>query len=568
MKTIPGVLAVITAAALPWSTSVPSEFIWDDYVLILGNDWVLNSTPLLAPFLTNLWASLDRVSNYYRPLPIAFFGAVRGLFGLSPLAFDVASMVVHVACCLLVYALLKLLLERRAEAPNGSASWAACIGALLFTVHPIHVEPVAWASGVMDLLATLFCLGCVWLYAISRRSTAPIAPYAASVVLLALAMLSKETGITAVVLLIAHDVLFRQRETVRALVLRWTPIALVVGAYVLMRIVALGGFAPLRQEEHGFGWAIANIVPIAATYLRNLAWPHDLAVLYHLPERTHPGDARWIVDACLVAAVAAFAIWFCRKSSVAIFGIIWFAITLAPSLFAAVASDALWKGIGDRYLYLPSVGAAILASTLFAWAIRRSGSHPIRVLAIAGAVVVMLGVASAISYDRWRTEVSVMSHAVTRSPNLAVAHETFGVALLRAHRRPEASRELRIAAAMDASLPRMWLEMGIARATQGKPMAAVTNFLIALEEDPTYADAHFGLGLTYEQLGMSDAARAEYESVLLIQPGYDRARCRVAFIMAGSGNTRGAISFLQQAPAPAAGDTTLAECTRSIGQVK
>jgi len=181
-----GGVIVVAVAILVFGNALRAGFLWDDRSLVSENPdlaWKRVPSYFVSPF-EEASASGSVVGTYYRPLVLISFLADRAVHGLSPFGFHLTNALLHALCSLLL-----VFVHHAWIGPRGSL-----LSGLLFAVHPIHTEPVAWVSGRTDLVATALILGSVLAYLRSRRAESPRLAVLATL-LLFLALLSKETAL-------------------------------------------------------------------------------------------------------------------------------------------------------------------------------------------------------------------------------------------------------------------------------------------------------------------------------------------------------------------------------------
>ena len=286
------------------------------------------------------------------------------LYGLEPRGHHLTSVVLHALNAAVLFLFLAAATGRR---------WRSLGVALLFAVHPLRVESVAWAAERKDVLSGLFFCLSLWAYsgyaqravAPGLQSQGPAAPgrsrfYCLSLVLFALGLMCKPMLVTlpGVLLLLDYWPLGRfGRESARRLWAEKIPF------FVLS--IASGVITLLVQQASG---AVHTERPLAvriqtglvsyAAYLRDMVWPADLCVHYPYPERWAP--AQVLVGALLVAAVTWVAIRWRRARPYGLVGWLWFLGMLVPVLgLVQVGLQAR----ADRYTYLPGIGVTVARSS-------------------------------------------------------------------------------------------------------------------------------------------------------------------------------------------------------------
>src|SRR3954471_6534819 len=181
---------IAASVVIAFGYSVTGQFVgWDDQELIVGNP---NFNPPTMHGLLEHWRRADH-QMYIPVVYSAWWGLAH--FGMNPLAFHVANVVVHLLSAWVVFEILLLLVESR---------WAACAGAILFAVHPLQTEAVAWATGMKDCLSGLLSLVAIWQYLLFRQENSR-ARYALASTAFALALLAKPSTVCVPLICAAID---------------------------------------------------------------------------------------------------------------------------------------------------------------------------------------------------------------------------------------------------------------------------------------------------------------------------------------------------------------------------
>lgn len=415
-----GLLIVATLAAM-WPLLTAEFSLLDDPYTLVNNRWLnpptwrtighyWSSMPygLYVPVTYTVWAGLAVLARLDQPDPDGI--------ALNPWVFHTANVLLHLVTVLVVRRILRKLVDH----PQ-----AAVMGALLYAIHPLQVEPVAWASGTKDVLAGMLGLTAVWLYlnwtcADARRRG--WTRYATATLCLALAMLSKPSAMTIPAVAAVLDWLALRR-----------PIPSVVRSVAPWLLLSIGCMIVARVAQPGTGvpepplWARPLVVGDSlAFYLSKLVLPIDLTVDYGRTPFSLFGRW-WLYVAWLVPASIAALLWFYRKRAPTLLaaGLV-FVLAPAPVLGLVTFLYQYFSTVADHYLYVAMLGPALAA----AWALTRS---PRWVWFAAGGVLVALGVRSHLQARLWHDDLTLFGHAVRVSPrsvlslnNLASATEHAG----------------------------------------------------------------------------------------------------------------------------------------------
>ncbi|MFH2000977.1 MAG: hypothetical protein ABIK28_14945 [Planctomycetota bacterium] len=337
-------LPLVLITCTVFSNALTGEFLYDDKPYITDNPQVTGETRLGAVFLQSTPPDQPDL-GLYRPFFVLTLRLNHFLSGFKPSAFHGTNLFIHI----LATAALFFLIRRLSANPAG-----AFLGALLFAVHPVHVEAVTWIVGRAELLSCLFCL----LAALMHFRTRPN-PWLAVLegVFFSAAILSKENAMAfpAVLWLLEY---FTERERMSRLSVMktlkgyWIYAVLVVGLF-LLRYEVLGRLSPAIEtapfKDVGLPGRFEAALSSLAEYIRLFAFPHPLKIFYHISEIRDLNLSRWII----LLASATLIVLAIRRKSRMLPWMLWVPFTLIPVL-NVVPIGAVFA---ERFFYLPSVGA-------------------------------------------------------------------------------------------------------------------------------------------------------------------------------------------------------------------
>ncbi len=504
------ICAALAAAALAvfWPVLHHDFINYDDDVYVTENPEV--RAGLTLDGLRWAWTT-SHAANWH---PLTWISHMLDceLFGLDPRGHHLTSLIAHV----LNSQLLFLLLRRMT-----GAVWRSALVAVLFAVHPLHVESVAWVAERKDVLSTLF--GLLTLLAYARYAERPRpARFAWVSLLLALGLTAKPMLVTLpfLLLLLDHWPLGRSRnESWRRLVVEKLPLfGLAALSGVVTIAVQRAGGALGSMELYPLGARISNAVVSCAGYLRKMVWPADLAVFY-----PHPGS-EWVpwrvaAAAAVILAVSVLAVRMRRRHPALLTGWLWYLVTLAPVIgFIQVGQQAM----ADRYTYLPLIG--VFAGIV--WIVPDLRSR--RVLAAtagvaAGVTIVALIAAARAQVGHWRDSVTLFRHALEVTENNHIAHNSLGVELRRLGRETEAMEHYREALRVRPGDADAHYNLGLSLAEQGRTDEALEHFRSAARARPGFAKAHYNCGTLLAERGQWERAVAHLRRVVALDPGYAEA---------------------------------------------
>lgn len=425
-------LVVFAAAGLVYVGAVTNGFAYDDVPLIPGDPRIRTATGWLQILHTPYWPGpAGGALGIYRPLTTFSFAVDWIVSGGRPAWFHAANVLWHAVASLLVFRLLSLLV-----APPG-----ACLGALVFAVHPVHAEAVANVAGRGDVMAATFVLSACYLWARETRGRPRARTVVAVAGLYALGLFAKESAIILPALLFLVDAVQERwnlsREALARYVWRYgSALAIMVipfCAWLAARVAALGQAAPTIVHpvaEHlvGRGDLLRTALQAWPDYLRLLLFPRTLLADYG-PRILVPAMA-WNTRALLglvllVAIMGTGALALTRGHRLVALAMLWLPIAILPVSNLIVTIGVL---IAERTLYLPSVALSVAVAA--AWsALRRTDAR----VAARWAVVATFGLALALMTARtlrrvpdWRSTETIFRALLRDRPDAYRAHWVLG----------------------------------------------------------------------------------------------------------------------------------------------
>jgi tetratricopeptide (TPR) repeat protein len=549
---LPSWKGIAVVLALTFAVYVPTlrySFVLDDRGQILENPAVHSWHLVPTYFTAHVWAGvLPQVrGNYYRPVFLLWLRINDTVFASHAWGWHLTTILAHVFTTLLVY-LLALRLAIRRD--------AALLAALIFGLHPAHIEAVAWISGVTEpLLGTLLLAS--FLAYVQWRLESGHKWKLISLALFALALGEKETALILPGLLLVYDWIFgtdwgRPLELRR--ILAWCGEALrrtwsyffVIILYVPARIYALKGFShaatPLSKEQLVFTWP-----SLIWFWIRHLIWPAGLSTFYNFPAVIHPTLKNFILpsifDVCVVVALFAGV----RRSRTATFFAIWMILPLIPLLDFRIfnANDFAH----DRYLYLPSVGFAILIALLLEKVCGGAPQWqgiPVSLLAAAFCLAAVLGFGTISESFYFRDNLSFYAYNLSRAPDNPIAQCDYAADLAeRGFYRPALEKLTEVV----NQNPNYWAaiyNLALTYYKMGNLPEAEKYFLEAIRVNPHRADEHFYLGMTWFKSGQTDQAIASLRQAIAINPAGFAYHFALGMMLETRGDLAGALQEFKE----------------------
>jgi protein O-mannosyl-transferase len=354
-------IAALTFAA--FAPALRASFVsWDDEKNFLSNP---HYRGLSLEHLRWMWTTFHL--GHYVPLSWMTLGADYELWGMDARGYHLTNLLLHALGAVVVYFLARRLLGMafRDTAASQAIDFGAFVSALVFAVHPLRVESVAWVTERRDVLSGVFFFGSTLLYVRScdeSLASTRRRDYWLAVALFSCALLSKATAMTlpAVLALLSVYPLRRlggstgwRSARARRVYAELVPFALLAGGAALLSIVALHPPAQLDAVQK-----IAVSAYGLAFYLGKTLLPIRLSPLYSMPLRVDPGDARFVVGYMLVLGLAAAMWWARRRFPGIVAALLAFIVVTLPMLGIVQNGPQI---AADRYTYHAAPALAIIA---------------------------------------------------------------------------------------------------------------------------------------------------------------------------------------------------------------
>ena len=489
---------------------------YDDEVYITDNAHV--RAGLTAATWSWAWTSTEAAN--WHPLTWISHAMDVSLFGMNPAGHHFMSLLIHALNALLLY----LLLWRA----TGSTGRALAV-AVLFGVHPLTVESVAWAAERKNVLCTLFFLLAIAAYGwYVRRPSA--ARYLLVALVFALGLAAKPMVITLPFVLLLLDFwpfgrvdglsssnLFfpAPRLSLTKAVIEKVPLLLLSMASAIVTLIAQGSAGALASTETlPIGVRIANAIYSYFDYIAHIFWPSALVPFY--PQaRLSAGQ---MVAAVLCLAAISAAAWLRRVSEpYLMIGWLFYLGTLVPVIGIVQVGQ---QAMADRYAYIPMLGVLVA----FVWLVAdfaSAGHRQAARVALAAAVLVCIALTRR-QVSLWHDDITLWSYNLEKTTNNPVAEDNLGIALLKQGRAEEALPHFYVATQLAPNDPISAANVGTDLLAHGQYREAIAKYDTVLSRaalvPKLLPNVHSNLGSAYFRLGDLDRAREHYTLALGLDP--------------------------------------------------
>lgn len=466
------------------------------------------------------------------------------LFGLHAGGHHLVNVLLHTANAVLLFLVLCQM--------TGSL-WRSAFVAVVFAVHPLRVESVAWVSERKDVLSAFFFILTVGAYVRHVRKPSRTG-YVLIILLFALGLLAKSMVATLpfVLLLLDYWPLKRTADFKRLLIEKIPLFALAAGACaatVLMpdmqTIITNAHRLPLFER-------LGNALVSYVVYLRQMICPAGLAIPYPLAPNGLP-ILEISLSLVLLALISAGFIAWRKKYPFLLMGWLWYLGMLVPVIgIIQISPDAAHA---DRYTYLPEIGLAIAGI----WAVADwSARWKQRRFILGGLMAIVIGgliVCGRAQTSYWQNGMSLWTRALACTSANSVAHNNIGYVLYRNGDVEDAISHYHQALKINPDYAQAHFNLGVVFLKKGDVEDAITEYRQALAIMPDYMEAHFDLGAALVLTGNLDEAVAEYRKVLKIQPDYAEAEYNLGRVLLLNGDFGEAIALFDKTNAGSKDDS-------------
>lgn len=470
-----------------------------------------------------IWSFTTAHSSEWHPLTWLSHMADSELYGLNPRGHHFTNLLFHTANVLILF----LVLSRMSR-----NVWVSGLIAMVFAIHPLRVESVAWVAERKDVLSAFFWILSMWAYTFYVERGG-IKRYLSVLFCFILGLMAKPMIVTLPLILLLLDFWplgrfqFRSlagvthsqptpsrdpkgsKATVLQLLLEKVPFFILSVVFSFLTLFAAkSGGAVKSIEFYPIAMRASNALLSYASYIGKAIWPHPLACFYTYPDDIPLWEAAGA--GLLLLGISIFAIRSMRKHPYVLVGWLWYLVTLVPVIGFVQAGD---QAMADRFTYIPLIGLFILvgySTSIFSrgWRYRRA-----ILLVATGVLFSVCIVVTTFQIQHWRNSMSLFEHAIKVTSNNYLAHNNLGAVL----------------------------------AEQGKYEDAISHYREALRIKQNYADAHYNLGNALFKRGEVQEAIEHHKAALRITPHDVRIRNRLGVLLASQKEYQEAMGHFEEA---------------------
>jgi len=541
---------ILLLTFLVYAPSLSNGFVWDDDTFVLGWQQTHNLPANLVSFLKG--AAPSGHEGVYRPLRSIWYSISYLLFGISPSLYHLQAIGFHLLATYLVYQIARLIVKHPQV-----AFWSA----LLFGIHPVHIEAVAWATASFDTIGVTAAIASFYLY-LKYTKTHQLKTYYFSLTTAFLAFFTSEITLSLPFLIIIYDFLFNSQTLVKPKLKLFWPYVIMFFTYFLARFTLVGFVNRTPYPYHSLYLTMLAMAQAVVLYARLLIAPlgltpnhnirpglnaaiiHDLNPynLTHIPSLFEPSI---LFSITIISLTFFIAYYFRRRLPLVTLAITWFYLALLP---VSQLMPQPWI-FAERHLYLASLGFCLLVG----WTINQIDhlkalkSLPLASI-ITGITVASFWAYLSFSYiPIWHNNLTLWAYAKDSNPASALIDTNLGEAKYQSGDIKVAHQLFQQAVDLNPYSTLRQFNLGLTYLRIEDYDQATNHFIKALEYDPNDFDSRLQLGITYYQQHNYDQAAPEIRQAIKLRPNSDQAYVNLAAVLMAQGQLDEATSVLNTA---------------------
>lgn len=503
------VLGILLVVFLIYAPSLTNGFVnWDDDTHLLLNPFVQH---LDLKSIRDIFSTT--VCRIYIPLTSFSFAVERYFFGDNPFIYHLDNLILHLAVTALVYYF---------SLGCGASRNASVFSALIFGIHPAHVESVAWVTERKDVLYAFFYMLALIFYQRHLRmcsdgaQAGPKTFFVVSVLFGILSALAKPMALSLPFIFVLMDWFAGRRLTGR--VVKEKIYCVVFMAPIIWMTYAL----QVRAADFRWPESVLTWIWCFAFYVRKFLFPDYFVLIYKLPAPVSIMNASY-AGAMVIFTSFVVSLFILRRKRMYVFlNLLYF--LMISFLFRLDISSGL-NMVADRFSYLPMLGGCLLLGIGWDWLATSWATNGVRKNALwvfSAGVVVFLSFQTMNQCRVWRNGISLWEHQLRRQPQAATA-------------------------LIYEKLAQAYVMQGDFYNDPGKIQRIMDYYNRAIDIKPDYAAAHYGLGDLYARLGQPDPALGYFLKAIDFDPGHFEAYYQAGRLYSGRGEYQKAVDAFKKA---------------------
>ncbi len=498
------VLSLTTVVTFPTLLNGWTE--WDDKYYVLDNPLVKNLTWEKVALIFQQW----EMNGSYSPLPAISWGINFLLAGLEAFPYHTTNLALHIINTSLVFWFIRSLKQ---------GLFVSLATALLFGIHPLHLEPVAWITGRKDLMYSMFMLGSLiaWMKYL-RTDNIQWKYYLLALLLFILSLFSKGVAVVLPIIFLLLDYFLSRSLTVNRVLekLPFFGLSLVFGLVAIYAQQESSAMESLTDISYltSIGYASYGLT----LYIIQVIAPFQIGAFHAYPAQTEM--LSYILGTSFILCnVIALTLLFFRRNRTVVFGFGFFIIALLPVLQVIPVGTAM---MADRYTYISYIGLFFLLSLFTKYMYTRfSIKTPTLakgMLVFGFAYILWLGHSTYTHAEIWKSSYSLWTNVIEQHPHSSKGYINRGRYYAEKNQLVNARKDLDKALELSPDLPVVYQERGLLFQRMNEYQFAEESFSTALSLNPLYTPALLNRAVNHIHIGQLDDALVDLNNLKTITP--------------------------------------------------
>lgn len=525
-KLLISILLILIITLFSFYPSLKNGFTnWDDNAYVTNNPLIRNlSFPGIAKMFSTAHLGL------YKPLVFLSFALEYHFFKLNPAAYHTTNLIFHLLNCILVFMLIFIL--------TASLRISFIVG-LLFGIHPLHVESVAWITERKDMLYAFFILGASTFY-LYYLKTKTAKYYLFSLLSFSLSLLAKPMGMFFPILILLFDY-FLGIKSDKNTMLKKIPF-FAIAAVFLMITMHSGKklmYGPLFNYSKDVFIASYGVI----FYIYKLFIPVKLSCVYPFPVKYgNHLPAEFLFSPLLLILLSSVAIISLKYNKKLMFGALFFFVSILPVLQIIHTGPEM---VADRYMYIASIGLFYIIAITIGWISDKLRNNILKGVFYALLIFALITL-SFLTRQRcevWKNSISLWEDAVKNTSDNVLAYYNFGNAYAAIGNNREAIVKYQKAIEINPDCVDAYNNLCNTYIVIGKNREAIESCKKTIQLDPAVASAYYNLGNAYSNIGKKEEAIKAYTRTIELDGRFFEAYNNLAAIYADDGDIDRAIEL-------------------------
>lgn len=513
--------AILVLTAFAFSPTLQNTFTnWDDEAYVVNNPLI---TQINGENVVKMFDYRHPISSNYHPLTILSLAVNYQWAKLDPAPYISTNIALHLLNIILVFYFILLLTKYN--------QWVALIVALLFAIHPMHVESVAWISERKDVLYGAFFIGAMigyLKYLTSGKRHFLVLTFG----LFLLSLLSKSAAVILPVVLLTLDY-YKGRKWQSKVFVEKIPFFIVAVIFGLIAIKTQSTTAISDLERWSAGHRILFASYGLMMYVVKLVVPINLSSFYSYPIAGNPLPVIFYIAPILVIGWAGIVYVFARRQKELVFGLLFFVANLLLVLQLLPVGEAI---MADRYTYIAYIGLFFIIAKGMDYLVHQKWkkSANAKYVAILGLLIVV-GIYTALTYERtkiWKNTNTLWSDVIEKHPNVVFAYYNRGLYNVSGGRTnyKKASQDFSKAIQLNPKYGSAYIGRGNIHYANQENEKALSDFSKAIAFDPSNANAYVNRAAVYNRLQNYNKGLQDLQKAIELNPNSANAYMNKAVI--------------------------------------